>query len=155
MPLNVILPQGAGGQNYAFNSSLIPVQYWINIPLTFTQLSAASTTGTATVYTATANQTIHAANMSVTTPFTGGSISAYTVSLGIGGATTRYMTAKDVFTAAAVFDGAAIAPNLLSVSTTTAVIATATSTSANTNAATAGAATVWLLVSDMPTVPGV
>ena len=155
MPLNIVVPQGAGGQNYGFNSALIPTPYWINVPLTYTNLSAASTTGTYTLYTIPANQVVMAVNMSVTTTFTGGSISAYTIALGITGTTTKYMAAKDSFTAAAVYNGSAFAPDLESVSAGTALLATATSTSANTSAATAGAATVWLLVADLPQVVGV
>ena len=125
---------------------------WKKFTVTYATFSAASTTGQKAIYTLPAGAVVHATKIRQITPFTGGAISAYTISLGTVASAALLAAASNVFDAASAtnFDLAEVPTSeILSLSHSAAatVYAKATSTGANLNAATAGKAELWLLVS--------
>jgi hypothetical protein len=92
-----------------------------------------------------ANARILAHEIRVATPFTGGAISAMTLSLGITGTTTQIVNAQSIFTAVGNLPGTAGADVQPFYSASTQLIATITSTGANLTALTAGALTLDVL----------
>lgn len=120
---------------------------WIPIDVDYTDFSAAATTNNVEIYSLAAGSIIHAVIVRTTTPFTGGAISAYTLSVGITGTATKYSAAADVF-AGTQEDQLASALIPESWTAATSIKGFATSTTANLSAATAGAATIYLLVSE-------
>ena len=129
---------------------------WVKFTKTYADFSAASTTGTVTLKTLPYKAVLHAAVLQHTESFTGGSISAYTIKVGVSGTTNKYVAATDVYASAAntTFAPASsttpFSPTMINSDTDVAIIATATSTGANTSAATAGSVDIWLLVSILP-----
>lgn len=124
------------------------VPRWIKVTKSYTDFSTAATTNNIEVYSLPAGGIIHAVKIKHSTPFTGGAISAYTISVGITGTLNKYANAFNVFQAAG--------GTVFQLSTTvgsedhgsaTSIKAAAASTSANLNAATAGSVDIWLLVS--------
>jgi hypothetical protein len=120
---------------------------WVQVDLDYTDFAAAATTGTATVYALPAGGVIHGVFIKHSEAFSGGSLSSYTISVGISGSATKYAGAFNVFQA--------VADTTFQLSTTagmenfgaaTNIIATATG-SHNTDTATAGAVSIYLLVS--------
>lgn len=120
----------------------------VKITKTHTDLAIAATTNNITLYSLPAGGVIQMVKTKASVAFTGGSISAYTVSVGIAGTLAKYSTAFDVFQAvgsdtyqlSALFGGE-------DCSSPTAIKIAATSTGANLSAATAGSVDIWLLVS--------
>lgn len=83
--------------------------------------------------------------------FTGGSISAYTLSVGILANLVKYGAAFDVFQAVGPFGSDVYAfLGLESIGSATSIRVAATSTGGNLNTATLGAATIWVKTSQMP-----
>jgi hypothetical protein len=124
------------------------VPQWVKVTIPYTSFSTAATTNTITAYTLAAAGVIHAVKIKHSTAFSGGAITAYTVSVGYSTDTTRYGPPFNVFQTVAgttfqindtfeTFDHGATAT----------INATATSTGANLSAATAGSVDIWLLVS--------
>ena len=121
---------------------------WFKFTKTFTTLSAAATTNDIELFSLPAGGVVHAVKIKHSAAFTGGAISAYTVSVGIAGNLVKYSAAQNVFQAPGntVF--------LLTATTgtenhgaATSIRLAATSTGANLNAATAGSVDVWVLLS--------
>lgn len=121
---------------------------WRKYTVTKTQLAAAATTNNITLFTLPAGGIIEAVKIKHSASFTGGSISAYTISVGITGTLAKYAAAYDVF--------AAPSATAMQLSTTvgteshtaaTAIKVAATSTGANLSAATAGSVDIWVKVS--------
>ncbi len=126
------------------------VENWVTKVVTFAEFSTASTTNTYTLYTTRANESISRVVMIRDVDFAGGSISAYTVSVGKSGAVTKYQSATDVFTGVSNgYTNAIITTGPGVEIAGVAIIATATSTSANLSAATAGRLTFKILVSNL------
>lgn len=129
---------------------------WVKVTKSYTDFSAVATTGTATIFTLPYKGVIHAVVMQHSAAFTGGSISAYTLQVGVSGTTNKYVAAASTFGApgATTFVPASattpFSPTINSSTTDVAIIATATSTGANTSAATAGSVDIWLLISILP-----
>lgn len=129
---------------------------WNKVTLTYDQLAAAATTGTATIFSLPAKGIVHQVVAKHSASFTGGAISAYTVQVGVAGTVAKYLAAFNVFQApgAAVASPAStvtpVSASPINFTAATPLIVTATSTSANTEAATAGSVDVWLLVSILP-----
>lgn len=120
---------------------------WIQVDKTYTDFSAAATTNNIEIYSLPAGAIIHAVIVRTTTPFTGGAISAYTLSVGITGTATKYSAAADVFTGTQEDQlASALIPE--SWTAATSIKGFATSTTANLSAATAGAVSIYLLVSE-------
>lgn len=73
--------------------------YWRKVTKTFTDLSFAGTTNDIEVLSLPAGGVIHAIKLKHSAAFTGGAISAYTLSIGINAALTKYMAAGSAFSA--------------------------------------------------------
>jgi hypothetical protein len=97
-----------------------------------------------------ANSRILAREIRVATAFTGGAISAMTLSLGITGLTTQIVNAQSVFTAVGNVAGTSGTDPQPFYSTSSQLLATVTSTGANLNALTAGALVVDTLYTVLP-----
>jgi hypothetical protein len=123
--------------------------YWFSVTKTFTDFSTAAATNSIALFTLPAGGVIHRIKVKHSTAFSGGTISAYNVSVGITGNTTKYTPIFDVFQATGN-----TAEQLTRVDlqenhgATTSVLATANSTGANLNAATAGSVTFWIQVTE-------
>jgi hypothetical protein len=123
---------------------------WYKATKTYADFSTAATTNSLTILPLVAGGTIHNVRIKQSTSFSGGSISAYTVGVGIVGDTGRYGAAFDVFQAVGNSTQQLSQANSLSSpsgGSTVNIAATATSTGANLSAATAGSVDIWLLVS--------
>jgi len=128
-------------------SSGAPV--WTKYTVPYTSFTAAATTEDIELFSLPAGDVIHAVKLKHSASFTGGSISAYTLSVGISGTEDKYLTASDVFTA----PGDAVHYLSSTVGTedhasATSIRIEAISTSDNVNAATAGSADVWVMTSN-------
>lgn len=121
---------------------------WIKIPVTFSTFSVAGLTNNVTIYSLPAKAVIHSVFINAGTLFSGGLIATYTISIGIAGTLAKYMPATNVFTGATLPVPATIA-GVESVSGATDIKAAAISTVGNLNDATAGAADIYLLVSNL------
>jgi hypothetical protein len=125
-----------------------PVPRWQKFTVTFAQLAAAATSNSATLFTLPPGGIVHGAKIKHSEEFSGGAISAYTLSVGITGNLTKYTDAFDVFQAPgdAVL---AIGDKDMKAETHegggTAVLVAAVSTSADLDQADQGAANVWVL----------
>ena len=121
---------------------------WRKYTVTYSQLAAAATTNNITLFSLPAGGVIHAVKTKHSASFTGGSISAYTLSVGITGTLAKYSAAFDVFQAAsATAMQLATTVGTESHTAATAIKIAAASTGANLSAATAGSVDVWVLVS--------
>lgn len=121
---------------------------WLKVTLTFSSFSTAATTNSITLASLVAAGVIHAVKIKHSTAFSGGSITAYTISVGVSGNTSKYASAFDVFqtTGNTVFQFSnSVGTENHGAATT--IQATATSTGGNLNTATAGSVDIWLLVS--------
>lgn len=144
---NNLLPLDA---NALMPAAALPVSTlkWTKYTVAYTALSTAATTNNITLFTLPAGGIIHGVKIKHSTSFTGGAISAYTLSVGITGTLAKYATAYDVFQATA--SNTFQLSNILGSedhTSTTAIKVAATSTGANLNAATAGSADIWVLTS--------
>lgn len=155
---------GALWQSTSTSSNNEPVgnsPVWVRAATFFaSSFSTAGTTNTITLYTLPAGAIIHGVRIYPAQAFTGTSITAYTVSVGLSGTVNKYANATSVFTTGAtVFQDSYPATGLNvpaavagaeSMTGTTTITATATSTGANLNAATTGEVVIWLQLS----IPG-
>ena len=138
-----VTPLTLGGY---FDSVKIPV--WTKYTVTYSDLATVATTNSITLYTAVAKAMIHHVVVKHSQAFSGGSLSAYTVEVGLTGNTTKYAPAFDVFQAVA--DTAASNDRndfIESFASTTAVKITADSTGDDLDNAAAGSVDVWVLQS--------
>jgi hypothetical protein len=161
VPLSALNPSGAAtGQTIIFDGTkwapantvtqtLFPT--WAKYTLTYSSFSTAGTSSTTWITTVPANTIIHAVKIKHSTSFSGGSISAYTVSVGSSGVTDAYASAYDVLQTVAP-TAFQLSRNLASESTTSGwqVQITAIATGANLSAATQGVVDVWLETSVTP-----
>lgn len=139
----------AGGSSSSGNSPS-----WTKYNLTYANFSTAGTASTIVITTAAANTVVHAVKIQATTPFTGGAISAYTISVGTAaavGGSSAYATAFDVFqtTSNTTYQLSYDWDQPVSASTYT-ITATANSTGANLSVSTGGAVGIWILTSTTP-----
>jgi len=121
---------------------------WTKYTKVYSDFSTAATSNSITLFAAAAGTVIHGVKIRHTTPFSGGSISAYTISVGTTSANGLYASAFDVFQST---NGRAfqLSNDFSGESSTAAwnVNATATSTGANLSAATGGSVDIWVLTS--------
>jgi len=120
--------------------------HWQKFVLPHTALQAAATVNSITLLDLYPKGIIHAVKLQHTAAFGGGSLSAYTLSVGVSGGLTKYLGASDIFAA----PGSAYVNNTIgteSQTVTTPILLTATATGANLDASTSGAVSIWLLVS--------
>jgi hypothetical protein len=124
------------------------VPTWIKISLSYTHFSTGGLTKTIDLYELPAGGVVEDVKIRHSASFTGGTISAYTIQVGILGTLNKYLSAFNVFQApsgtAFAFGGVKGSENQL---TPTMLKVTATSTTANLDAATTGAVDIWLKVS--------
>lgn len=127
---------------------------WLKFSVSHTQFQTAGTTNNITLFSLPAKTLILKTVIKQSASFTGGAISAYTLSVGITGTLAKYLAAFDVFQApgATVFaaSSTSIAQTLENFEASTAIKIAATSTMANLNASTAGAADIYVLTSLLP-----
>lgn len=122
---------------------------WIKVTKAYTDFSTAGLTNDISIYTLPAKGIIHACQMVATTKFSGGLISAYTISVGISGNLVKYSAAVNSFTGASLSQPSAIT-GIESTSGTTDIRAAAISVTGLLNAATAGSIDIYLLISQLP-----
>lgn len=114
----------------------------------YSDFEAAATTDTVVLYETKGAEVIERVVMIVDTDFSGGSISAYTISVGKSGSATKYLAATTVFTDAANGTANGTVGSTAGIEARgVQIIATATSTTANLSTATAGQATFLIFVS--------
>lgn len=121
---------------------------------THADFDEADTSTNATLYVAPANMMVHDVYEKLVTDFSGGAVSAATISVGTAASTAAFMAAKDCFTGAVnTFAGGNVGGGAKSgvVAAGTAITCTVATTTANTTALTAGVVDIWLLVSRIPT----
>lgn len=124
---------------------------WVVKVVPYSKFDAGATTDTFTLYTTHGFESIQCVIMRRDVDFSGGAISAYTISVGKSGSVTKYQSATNVFTGATTGDtNSTVTTGPGAEADGTAIIATATSTTANVSAATAGQVTFWILVSSLP-----
>ncbi len=128
------------------NINIVPK--WIKVTKSYTDFSTGGLTNTIDVITLPAGWVIHANIIKPTQSFTGGIISAYTVSLGIEGNLVKYGAAFNVLQA----PGATVQQLTSSLfvenwDAGVAIKATAISVTANLDAATQGSVDIYMLIS--------
>jgi len=122
---------------------------WTKISKTYTDFATAGTTSTINLFTVAAGTIIHSVKVKHSATFTGGGVTAATLSVGISGSLTKYVNAHNVFqatgdTVQAIGPSAPTAEDHANTVTTQ---ATLTTTTANTNALTSGTVDIWILYS--------
>jgi hypothetical protein len=124
---------------------------WTKFTIPYTSFSTAALTNSLTLLSLPANTMVHQTIIKHSTAFSGPSISAYNVRVGIGGSTSKYAAAFNVLQS--VSDSARSitqANDVESFTGATNILVTATSVGANLNAATTGSVDIWLLMSTLP-----
>ena len=120
--------------------------WWTKYTVSYSDLSAAATTNDVELFSLPAGGVIHGVKIKHSTAFSGGAISAFTVSVGITGTLAKYASAFDVFQV--------VANTTQQISSTvgtenhgaaTSIKIEATSTGANIDQATAGSVDVWVM----------
>lgn len=81
-----------------FEERIPKTPQWVKVTKTFSNFATAALTNDISIYTLPINGYIHDVKIVPTTAFSGGVISAATISVGKGGALTKYAIATDVFT---------------------------------------------------------
>lgn len=135
-------------------ASLTPaasVLNWIKVTKTYTDFAAAATTNDIEIYSLPAKGIIHAAMLRQTTSFTGGAISAYTISIGVAGNLGQFLPDIDVFAAPPnTALGQTVTPKIEDFIATTSIRGAAISTDDDLDAATQGSVDFYLLISTLP-----
>lgn len=127
------------------NLSIIPT--WIKITKTYSDFASAGVTNTINIYTLPAKSVVHATIVNPTATFTGGTINAYALSVGL-------VTVADLAAAVSLFTiPTRPFPSALTLAgkfgTTDTITATATSGVGLLNAATQGSVDIYLLISQL------
>lgn len=126
-----------------------PSPYWQKFTVPYTLFNGvAGLTSAQTLFTLPAKNIIHAVTIRPTASFTGGSISAFTLSVGIAGNATKYASAFDCFQAPGntVFQTSSVM-GMENAGAGTIIQVNATATGANLNTLGAGSAEIEALVS--------
>lgn len=144
-------PQWAREAASAINN--LPALYpglarWTRYAVDFADFAAAGTSASAELLSLPAGWCIHNVLLKHSEEFSGGAISAYTLSVGITGTPDKYLAAFDVFQApgATVFSFGTT-QGLESMGAATSIKVAAVSTSANLDQADQGAAVIWVRTS--------
>lgn len=136
------------------SAQLLSVPVWTKYTVLYSDLTTAGTTNNITLLTLPLKTMIHHVAIKHSVAFTGGIISAYTLSVGITGTLAKYLAAFDVFQAVAATtfsaSAATIKADLESFGGGIAIKVAAVSTTANLDAATAGSADIWVQTSLLP-----
>lgn len=123
------------------------------ITITHTQLQTAGLTNNITLLTLAPREMVKSITLRHSTAFAGPSIASYTLSVGIAGTLTKYLAAKDVFTAVTdtLFYGALAAANSVeSYANPVALKIAAVAVGANLSVSTAGVVEVWVETIQLP-----
>ncbi len=125
-----------------------PVMQWKKFTVLETAFTAAATSESITLFTLAAGEIIHATKIKHSASFTGGTLSAWTMEVGISGVEDKYGSAFDTFQAAAdtTFQISSVFGSENHGSGTT-ILLTARSTDDDVLDATAGSVDVWVLIS--------
>jgi len=129
------------------------VSRWVKVTKTYSDFAVAGLTNDIEIYSLSAKSIIQGCVVKHTTPFTGGIIATYTISVGIVGNLVKYSAVFNVLQAVSntTFGlGTAIVPTVEDFGAVTSVKASAISTVGNLNAATQGSVDFYLLVSTLP-----
>ena len=128
------------------------VSRWVKVTKTYAELAAASTTNNISVYTLPAKGIILNARVIPSTTFSGGGITAYTVTVGVAGNVAIIHNMADVFTGGVGDLGIGISVTSIAYSMTATkdIRLYATSTDANLDQAVQGSVDIYLLVSVLP-----
>lgn len=121
---------------------------WIKIIESYTDFSTAGATSEIEIFTLPIKGVIHACQIYAPTLFSGGTITSYTISVGIAGNAVKYGIAASVFTGATL-PAINVLTGAESMTATTSIKATATATVGLLNAAIAGAVEIYLYISIM------
>lgn len=123
---------------------------WAKFTVAFGALSFAGLTNSVTLFSLPSLGFVERVVIHHTTSFTGGSISAYTVSIGVTGDLSKYASAFDVFQATGSNIGeASNRPNMEDFASPTNILITATSTGDNLSSATQGSVDVYVRYSSV------
>lgn len=136
-----------------FASSFIAtdIARWTKVTKIFSDFTDTDTTNDIEVFSLPAKGVIQKVVIKHNTAFTGGTISAYTISVGIASNFTKYAAAKDVFAAASDTNfGFNELQNMENFGAATSIRAQATSTGGNLNAATTGSVDIYIYYSVLP-----
>lgn len=130
-----------------FVKTIVP--RWAKITKTFSDWATGATTNTIDLFTLPAGAIVHSVKAKHSATFTGGTVSACTLSVGITGSATKYINAHNVFQATGntVQAIGPSAPTAEDHASTVAVRGTLTSTGGNLNTLTSGTVDVWILYS--------
>lgn len=121
---------------------------WIKVTKLFSDLAAAALLNDIEVYSLPAGAFVHAVKLKHGTPFQGGTIATYTLSVGITGFPVKYLPIFDVFQAAGnTVQGFSSTVGTENHGAVTSIRLSAVSTVGLLNAATQGSVDVWFLVS--------
>jgi hypothetical protein len=123
---------------------------WKKYTVSYAALSAAALTNDIELFSLPAKHTIHGVVIKHNTPFTGGAISAYTLSVGVVSNLAKFSTAFDVFQAAAsnvMQDSANL--DTEDIASSTSIRLAAISVGANLDQATAGSVDIYVQLSDL------
>jgi len=124
---------------------------WLHRQLDYTDLAAAATTNNVEIFELPAGAMIMGSIIKHATAFAGGSLSSYTVSLGITGTLTKFAAAEDVFQAVAdgTFQWTNYTGGPESMGGAAVSIRAAATGSHNLDTATAGVVDIYLLISQV------
>lgn len=117
------------------------------VTVTHTQLQTAGLTNNITFLTLAPNEMIKSITIKHSVAFVGGLIASYTLSMGVAGNLTKYLAAKDVFTAVTdtLLYGALMAANAVeSYGSAVDLKIAAVSVGANLDATTGGSVDIWV-----------
>jgi hypothetical protein len=124
---------------------------WIEYPFTFSSFSAAALSNSIALFTLAPKQIIEKVLIKHSTSFFGGSISSYTIEVGVSLISDKYASAFNVFqTVAASTSQMSNVACLEDLVGSVAIQVTARSIGGNLNTATSGAASVWVQTSQLP-----
>lgn len=124
---------------------------WFRVRIDSTAFKAVATTENIALFSLPASGLVHAVAIVPRVAFSGGGVTAYTLSVGITGTLAKYAAAFNVFQApgATVFQ-LTTTQGMESVTALTSLRVAATSTTANLSAVTVGSCDVYLLMSRLP-----
>lgn len=118
---------------------------WTKYTVSHTALQTAATTNNILLFTAAAKQLVTGVVLKHSTAFAGGTISAYTISIGIGSNLTKFSSTFDVFQAVSeTATQSTLQQQMSAFGSTTPVQISAVSTGANLSASTQGSIDVWV-----------
>lgn len=121
---------------------------WFKHTINYAALAAAATSNQINLLFLPPGGIVHGVKLKHSSSFIGGSISAYTLSVGIAGNTAKYLSASDVFTASSnTLQYLSTIVGTENHATETTLVLEAISTGDNLSAATGGSVSIWILLS--------